>query len=154
MKKMKRVLVALLSCLTAFACLAGTVACGKDEKKDSASTPSTSVSESVADSSNEEVSSEEEVVEMVEEVPQKQEELKTPDVIELPENMEEMEVVTEENEEDEPKEMFEEIDDVDLDDDDDVFWVGPGDDSLIVIGIISVLLVGRLVEGEIMLQGN
>lgn len=62
------------------------------------------------------------IEEIVEEVPQKEEEeLKTPDVIELPENMEEVfSVVNEEIEENEPKEMFEEIDDVDLDDDDDV----------------------------------
>ncbi len=55
--------------------------------------------------------------EIIEEVPQN-EELKTPDVIELPENMEEVSL-NEENEDNEPKEMFEEIDDVDLDDDDD-----------------------------------
>lgn len=61
--------------------------------------------------------------ETVEEVPQKQEqveEVKTPEVIELPENMEEASLVNEETEDNEPKEMFEEIDDVDLDDDDDV----------------------------------
>ncbi len=58
--------------------------------------------------------------EEVEEIPQIQEEqLKTPDVIELPGNMEEVSS-NEEIEENEPKEMFEEIDDVDLDDDDDV----------------------------------
>lgn len=33
MKKMKRILVALLSCITAFACVAGLSACGKEEKK-------------------------------------------------------------------------------------------------------------------------
>ena len=47
------------------------------------------------------------------------EEFKTPDVIELPENMEKASV-NEEIEDNEQKEMFEEIDDVDLDDDDDV----------------------------------
>ena len=47
-----------------------------------------------------------------------EEELKTPEVIELPENMEEVSL-NEELEDSEPKEMFEEIDDVDLDDDDD-----------------------------------
>ena len=56
--------------------------------------------------------------EVIEEVPQKQEELKTPEVIALPENMEEVSL-NEDAEENEPKEMFEEIDDVDLDDDDD-----------------------------------
>lgn len=61
------------------------------------------------------------IEEIVEEVAQKEdEELKTPDVIELPENMEEVSSVNEEAEDNEPKEMFEEIDDVDLDDDDDV----------------------------------
>lgn len=61
------------------------------------------------------------IEEIVEEVSQtEKEELKTPDVIELPENMEEVSSVNEEIEENEPKEMFEEIDDVDLDDDDDV----------------------------------
>ena len=61
------------------------------------------------------------IEEIVEEVSQtEKEELKTPDVIELPENMEEVSSVNEEIEGNEPKEMFEEIDDVDLDDDDDV----------------------------------
>ena len=62
--------------------------------------------------------------EIVEEIPQEEKvELKTPEVIELPENIAEATLEneeTEEIEENEPKEMFEEIDDVDFDDDDDV----------------------------------
>ena len=58
-------------------------------------------------------------IEEIEEVPQQEEdELKTPDVIELPENIEEA-FSNEEVEDAEPKEMFEEIDDVDLEEDDD-----------------------------------
>ena len=62
--------------------------------------------------------------EIVEEIPQEEKvELKTPEVIELPENIAEATLEneeTEEIEENEQKEMFEEIDDVDFDDDDDV----------------------------------
>ena len=62
--------------------------------------------------------------EIVEEIPQEEKvEVKTPEVIELPENIAEATLEneeTEEIEENEPKEMFEEIDDVDFDDDDDV----------------------------------
>jgi len=61
MKKMKRLLVAMLSCLTAFACVAGMSACKKDEKTSESSQAPVS-SESV-DVSSEEASSEESVVE-------------------------------------------------------------------------------------------
>ena len=57
MKKMKRVLVALLSCLTAFACLAGTVACGDDKKP---TTGNNNQSESSVDSSSKDDASKEE----------------------------------------------------------------------------------------------
>lgn len=58
MKKMKRFLVALLSCLTAVACVAGISACGEDEKKDS-SAPAASSSSEVVNSSSEVVDSSE-----------------------------------------------------------------------------------------------
>ena len=58
MKKMKRFLVALLSCLTACACVAGLSACKEDEKKP-APAPESSVAESVVSSEEEAVSSEE-----------------------------------------------------------------------------------------------
>ena len=61
MKKMKRLLVAMLSCLTAFACVAGMSACKKDEKTGDSSVqaPASSVESVVEEVSSEEVSSEE-----------------------------------------------------------------------------------------------
>ena len=52
MKKMKRFLVALLSCLTAVACVAGISACGEDDKTSSSAPAPNSSSSAPADSSS------------------------------------------------------------------------------------------------------
>lgn len=61
MKKMKRLLVAMLSCLTAFACVAGLAACGDDDSSSSSTqkpaASSSSVTSTVESSSVEESSS-------------------------------------------------------------------------------------------------
>ena len=58
MKKMKRILVALLSCLTAFACVAGMSACSKEKKEESSKNNTPPTSESVAESNEPDSSSE------------------------------------------------------------------------------------------------
>lgn len=60
MKKMKRLLVAMLSCLTAFACVAGFAACGDDSSSSSSSQTPASSSSSVVSSSTAESSKAEE----------------------------------------------------------------------------------------------